>query len=414
MVRKRTGKKDAPPAAPAASSTVAATIAAADALGPPRFEVLEAPRDGSDPHLRAGEAILWNLTEISKAEIDNPLDHIPGYQGPSAARDDRMCRLGTRSLDRRFGAAHMQKLETMTFAEEAQTVGMFLVFFGSFFLFPTMFVALLLLYGIKYAAACACVGVLLNKCLPIQRWPPFLLTRNMRYLLCKYFSLKIVVHEILDTKTPWVLCAFPHGVFPIANILSMVLVPILRGLYYNGLGATALLAIPLAGNMLGMMGMEDCSKANVRQLMMKEKRSVALLPGGITEIFYTSQEQECIYIKKRKGFVKLALQAGHPIVPIYSFGNTDLLHCLTGKILETISNVLHVSVTTFWGRWGLPVPFRKPVVIACGMPIRLPTIAEPSNAEINYWHQKVIDGTIEVFETHKADFGWAHKTLHVC
>jgi 2-acylglycerol O-acyltransferase 2 len=378
--------------------------------GPPRFE----PLTEVDPRTRPGECVLVDLSLLCKAELENPLDTIPGYQGPSAARDARFARIGERSLDLRLGADKVQELQTMTYAEELQTLVMLFVFFFSFFFWPILLGVLVTFWSVTHAAVAVLIGFIVGRALPIRRWPPFLLTRNMRYLLCKYFSLKIVTHEVLDAHTPWMFCSFPHGVFPVSNVLALVLVPVLRGFYFNGLAATALLKLPLAGNLLGMLGAEDCSKDNVRRLMMEERRSVALLPGGITEIFYNSQGVECIYIKKRKGFVKLALQAGHPIVPIYTFGNTDLLHCLNWSILKWISAKLRVSITFFWGRWGSPIPYRKPLLLAVGRPIDVPTVANPSDAQINEYHQKVIDATIALFDAHKADFGWGHKTLHIC
>jgi 2-acylglycerol O-acyltransferase 2 len=46
--------------------------------------------------------------------------------------------------------------------------------------------------------------------------------------------------------------------------------------------------------------------------------------GGIAEIFMVDDHKERIMVKDRKGFIRLAVEEGVPIVPIYHFGNTLL------------------------------------------------------------------------------------------
>ena len=52
------------------------------------------------------------------------------------------------------------------------------------------------------------------------------------------------------------------------------------------------------------------------------KDSIFLWPGGSKEIFLTDCEEKetKLYVKQRKGFVKLALRKGTPIVPVVVFG----------------------------------------------------------------------------------------------
>jgi hypothetical protein len=40
----------------------------------------------------------------------------------------------------------------------------------------------------------------------------------------------------------------------------------------------------------------------------------------------TVRGEERIYLKKRKGFIKLALREGCEVCPVYAFGESDLYH----------------------------------------------------------------------------------------
>jgi 1-acyl-sn-glycerol-3-phosphate acyltransferase len=52
--------------------------------------------------------------------------------------------------------------------------------------------------------------------------------------------------------------------------------------------------------------------------------SVKVEIGGIGEMFLGSSDCEATLIKRRRGFIRVALQAGVDIVPVYHFGNSQL------------------------------------------------------------------------------------------
>lgn len=80
---------------------------------------------------------------------------------------------------------------------------------------------------------------------------------------------------------------------------------------------------------------------------MQKGRSIGVIVGGIAEIFETTKKDEVTIVKSRKGFVKLALTTGTCIVPVYAFGNTEVLSCIVDPwgILQKISRKLRFSLT---------------------------------------------------------------------
>jgi len=59
------------------------------------------------------------------------------------------------------------------------------------------------------------------------------------------------------------------------------------------------------------------------------KRSVALVPGGISEMLLQSRSRTragIVPVIKRKGFIRAALRHGTPIVPCFGFGVNEMYH----------------------------------------------------------------------------------------
>jgi hypothetical protein len=72
-----------------------------------------------------------------------------------------------------------------------------------------------------------------------------------------------------------------------------------------------------------------------------------------------------------------------------------------------------MSLVLFSGRWGLPIPYRTVVYGVCGDPIVVQRNPNPSKEDI----QKLLDELVikiqELFDLHKASYGWEHVTLKV-
>jgi len=94
------------------------------------------------------------------------------------------------------------------------------------------------------------------------------------------------------------------------------------------------------------------------------------------------------------------------------FGNTTVLSALTAGPLATLSRKLGVSMTLFWGRWGLPLPRPVKLVFVRGRPLGLPHIPEPTDADVDKWHAVYVEKLTELFDRYKVfNPDYAQKTL---
>jgi len=97
--------------------------------------------------------------------------------------------------------------------------------------------------------------------------------------------------------------------------------------------------------------------------------------GGVQEVLMTNPQNPndvILYLKKRKGFVKLALSTGSPIVTTFGFNlDGSYGHWFPrNALVERISRRMGVVPLVFWGRWcipfGIPNPQKIHIVIGRG------------------------------------------------
>lgn len=80
-------------------------------------------------------------------------------------------------------------------------------------------------------------------------------------------------------------------------------------------------------------------------------------------------EDDCdTIIGYRKGYVRCAVESGVPIMPVYYFGNGQLLH-FGPKFLQGISRKIQASLGIPYNDYLLPFPRQIPIMHVSGKPI---------------------------------------------
>lgn len=167
----------------------------------------------------------------------------------------------------------------------------------------------------------------------------------------------------------------------------------------------------------------DASRPSVDRALSEGSR-IGLAPGGIAEMFEgypkpsAHPDEEYVILNSRKGFVRLAVKHGVPLIPVYCFGSTKMFKRLQLPALEYISKLLRISICVFFGSWGLPMPFRQRLLYVIGNPIVPPAMDSSATAGefenvVDTVHTRFCDELIALFDRHKESYGWARKTLRV-
>jgi len=232
---------------------------------------------------------------------------------------------------------------------------------------------------------------------------------------CEYFSFTVMQKgKGVSPDKHYIFVEFPHGVFPLGFMLSATIVQkVLTGLRVEGAIASILFRIPVLAQLCHWFGSRPATTGNIHKLL--DQGSAGLMAGGIAEIFLSSREHEKVYLKKRKGFVKIALQRGAPLVPIYYFGNTQLLDFAGGPAMQKVSRSLRMSLLLFYGRWYLPVPYQVPITMVIGEPMEVEQVDNPTDEQINQLHERFVAELHKLFDEYKHKVGgnWHNKQLLV-
>jgi 1-acyl-sn-glycerol-3-phosphate acyltransferase len=115
----------------------------------------------------------------------------------------------------------------------------------------------------------------------------------------------------------------------------------------HGTAHDALMAIPVIGRYFRAMGVLPAAPDSIATAL-AEGRDVALWPGGEVDSLRPWAERDRANLAGRKGFVKMAIRAGVPIVPIATVGGADAMPVLfrgdrLAKALR-IDKVLRIKV----------------------------------------------------------------------
>ncbi|KAK4876557.1 hypothetical protein RN001_009063 [Aquatica leii] len=139
-------------------------------------------------------------------------------------------------------------------------------------------------------------------------------------------------------------------------------------------------------------------------------KAVALFVGGSDEIAYSSEKNYQIVLKKRKGFIRVALKNGSPLVPVFSFGLNNnykfLENAFVTRFLNWVESITTLKITLFYGQgifqdWFGICPLLKPIISIAGDPIDLVKNENPSREEIEILHDKFTNEIMKLFNEHK-------------
>ncbi|XP_044756828.1 2-acylglycerol O-acyltransferase 2-like isoform X4 [Coccinella septempunctata] len=210
-----------------------------------------------------------------------------------------------------------------------------------------------------------------------------------RSLICwyyakNYFPIKMIKLSscYLDAKRNYIFSYFPHGLLATGSFITLAtdatdfnkLFP-----HHTPYAHTISLffKMPFLREVVLWLGGVPVTEKSISYIQSRpEGGNVSgITVGGAVEAYFCKPGLNKLVLRKRKGFVRIALKTGSPLVPVYCFGETDLYsqweieeNSLLDRFRNGVKKVTGFTIVLVRGRglfqcsFGI-LPQRKPVTV---------------------------------------------------
>jgi len=262
-------------------------------------------------------------------------------------------------------------------------------------------------------------------------WEPF-----QRYMPIQVVKIK---PEEFQPPRKFLFCFHPHGVvFLGPTTIGNLFDKLFPGLDCYHLMSNICFISPIFRQYTLWNGCIPATKVCAASAVLNHGVSLSVVPGGLAEMLESdptprplqhfevkrcrlsdpsddvTQDKKTVvlYLQSRKGFIKLALELGLDLVPVFTFGETDTYRQVRWgmKWRLRISRFITVPVTWIWGKYFL-FPFKTPISVVFGEPLVVERDANPSQEAIEKLHTKYIDELCKLFENNKSKYNYHNARL---
>lgn len=237
----------------------------------------------------------------------------------------------------------------------------------------------------------------------------------------------------LDPKHSYLFVYHPHGVISMGYATALCtngcgFEKKFPGIDRSGTTLKATFMVPFYREWLQMIGFIVASKKNIASRL-KSGRSVMLVPGGAGEALHAHPGVFDLYLKNRKGFIKVAMENQAPIVPCLGFGeneifgtfqkhddplDTDSTHFLDPlkRSINASQKILQKKMT-----FSLPIlthfiPRRQKVSVVVGRPMRFEE-TDCSDRAVDKNHRLYLESLRKLYDEYKGQYGDENVELRI-
>eukprot|EP00929_Paragymnodinium_shiwhaense_P008179 TRINITY_DN112123_c0_g1_i1.p1 TRINITY_DN112123_c0_g1~~TRINITY_DN112123_c0_g1_i1.p1 ORF type:complete len:410 (+),score=88.58 TRINITY_DN112123_c0_g1_i1:80-1309(+) len=164
------------------------------------------------------------------------------------------------------------------------------------------------------------------------------------------------------------------------------------------------------------LGAVECTKPFIVNLL-RRGRAVALYPGGATESRFATPGRYVVYVKNRKGFVRVALEERVHLMPLYTFGDEAIIpqpwncpewFCKLQDMVKAATGLLAPPLAT-------GPPKRIPLTTLVGVPIDLSDLwvkevgDKASDEAVDKAHARYMEYLQKMFDANKKFVPGGHE-----
>ncbi|XP_031428056.1 2-acylglycerol O-acyltransferase 2 [Clupea harengus] len=253
---------------------------------------------------------------------------------------------------------------------------------------------------------------------------PFLCNLPMWDYMRDYFPVKLVKTADLDPRENYIVGFHPHGILVAGAFTNFCTGATGFKKLFPGLRSYLLMLplwfrAPFFRDYIMCAGLIPSDKNSASYLLRRKGggNAVVIAVGGAPEALDAHPGAYCVLLANKKGFIKLAMEHGAHLVPVYSFGENEVFDQVQNPkgtwlrwIQDRLQSIMGISLPLFHARGVFQysigvIPYRKPINTVVGKPIRVEKKEKPSSDELDDLHQVYMDALSKLFEEHKGNYG---------
>ncbi|KAG6909783.1 hypothetical protein DXG01_015276 [Tephrocybe rancida] len=268
--------------------------------------------------------------------------------------------------------------------------------------------------------------------------------RSIRYwkYFADYYPASFLKEADLPADRPYVFGYHPHGIIGMGALATFATegnanLPTIPAPYSQGPKATGfstafpgikphLLTLttnfnmPFYRDILLALGVCSVSKQSCSNILKAGPGSaITIVVGGAAESLSARPGTADLTLRRRLGFIKLAIQHGADLVPVFSFGENDIYEQMPNEKGTTVyalqrkfQSVFGFTLPLFHGRGLLNynlglMPYRRRIVAVIGKPIHVEQCDKPDIEAVVRVQKMYIEELTRIWNTYKDEFAKA-------
>jgi 2-acylglycerol O-acyltransferase 2 len=227
----------------------------------------------------------------------------------------------------------------------------------------------------------------------------------------EYFPSRLIGSRApLNPSQPYVVAIHPHGVWSVGVFANFVFEnQALPGVDYRVATISNNFRVPFWRDLLLGLGFVSADRQTFENLL-GDRKSICVVVGGAKEALDSRPGTNDLTLSTRLGFVRLAMQNGAHLIPVYTFGETDVYAqvlpnppgSLVRWVQEKLLDWFGYSVPVILGSFGV-LPRRRPITTIVGDPVVVPHSRDPTTEQVALAHDAYVKALQKLFDEH-ADY----------
>lgn len=247
-------------------------------------------------------------------------------------------------------------------------------------------------------------------------------------LFASYFPARLHRSIELSPTRKYVFGYHPHGIishgaFAAFSTEALGFKQLFPGITNTLLTLDSNFRIPIYRDYALAMGLASVSRESCENLLSKGGvnkegmgRGITIVVGGARESLDATPRTLRLVLKRRFGFIKIAVRTGADLVPVIAFGENDLYdqflpdeHPQIHRMQLILKKFLGFTIPLFHARGvfnydvGL-MPYRRPLNIVVGRPIKTQMADKPEKAYLEELHALYMEEVQRLWDTWKGEF----------